>query len=143
MPLMNLQALPDEFKQLPLMAVRGCLHGRLWKETQGLQYTFFTVDFVFPNTHHATIPRRVFSFKVGHFHVRTIVTVFLMTRQRFLKTLVWSLNCIGKTKSIATASFPKFKNTCFPLFAFFLPSHNLQLFLQFFCVHTSLHCPVT
>ena len=70
-PLMNLQALPDEFKQLPLMAVRGCLHGRFWKETQGLQYTFFAVNFVFTNTDHVTIPRRVFSFKVGHFHAHT------------------------------------------------------------------------
>ena len=27
MPFSNIQALPDEFRQLPHMAVQGCLHG--------------------------------------------------------------------------------------------------------------------
>ena len=31
----------------------------------------FACRFCFPNTDHVTIPRRVFSFKVGQFHVRT------------------------------------------------------------------------
>ena len=35
------------------------------------QYTFFACRFCFPNTDHVTILRRVFSFKVGQFHVRT------------------------------------------------------------------------
>ena len=32
---------------------------------------FPLVDFVFPTADHVAIPRRVFSFKVGHFHVHT------------------------------------------------------------------------
>ena len=35
------------------------------------QYTFFACRFCFPNTDHVKIPRRVLSFKVGQFHVRT------------------------------------------------------------------------
>ena len=35
------------------------------------QKTFFACLFCFPNIDHVTIPRRVFSFKVGHFHACT------------------------------------------------------------------------
>ena len=42
--------------------------------------TFFFCRFCFPNTDHVTIPRRVFSFKVGHFHSRT--WYFLMNKTK-------------------------------------------------------------
>ena len=35
------------------------------------KWTFFACRFGFPNTDHVTVPRRVFSFKVGHLRART------------------------------------------------------------------------
>ena len=69
--------------------VQGCMQ-------TGLIDLFSIADFVF-QIDHVTIPRSVFSFKVGHFHAR--VQSFKCIRQRLKPPRYRHMVCFGKTKS--------------------------------------------
>ena len=65
--LMSLKSFRFEFKPLrKYWKLDDSSHGSSQKQTEEL--TLFACRFCFPNTDHVTIPRRVFSFKVKHFH---------------------------------------------------------------------------
>ena len=67
-----------------------------WSSQFWTQLTFFAFLLGIPNTDHVTIPSRVFSLKVWHFHAHA--QSFWWTRQKFKPPRYRHLICIGKTK---------------------------------------------